>query len=210
MQISQLFSQRSKYLPFLFLLWGGCIFIIYMLWFPLFPLRQPIADNPYVAFGLALWITWVVIATGATILRYFRIGYGSPAERLLFSSGLGFGLLAYLVFGLGIAHFLYSWIAYGLLIILTALSFREIKPILTVFRYYLVERKYRTSTTDVLFGVFGGFLLVYHFLGTLIPPVLFDALVYHLAIPKLYILTHGIEYYPYNFFYFILFLKTTN
>lgn len=194
MQISQLFSQRSKYLPFLFLLWGGCIFIIYMLWFP------SESDNPYPAFGLILWITWVAIAIGSSILRYFKVQYVSQAERLIFSAGLGFGLLAYLVFGLGLAHLLYSWVAYVVFGLLTILSLREIKHLWRLVRYYLVERTYTPSLFDVLFGAFGIFLAVYHFLGTLIPPVLFDALVYHLAIPKLYTLTHGIEYYPHSFF----------
>jgi len=196
MKITQLFSQRHKYLPLFFLLWAGLVSIIYFL---RFPLPQPKADSPYQAFGLALWITFIAITTGATILRRFGITYRSEGERLVFSAGLGFALIAYLVFALGIFRLFYSEVMYGLLVLLTIISYNEIQSTVTAFLYYL-KRAYHPTMIDSFLGAIIMFLLLYHFLGTLVPPVFFDSLVYHLAIPKLYVLNHAIVYYPYNFF----------
>lgn len=192
----QLFSYRHKYLPLFFLLWAGLLAIIYFIQFPL-PRKE--ADNPYLAFGLALWITFIATTTGASILRQFRITYRSEGERLVFSAGLGFALLAYLVLALGIFRLLYSGVMYGMLVLLTVLAYKEIRSTATALLYY-VKRSYQPTMMDVFLGALIMFLLSYHFLGTLVPPVFFDSLVYHLAIPKLYVLHHAIVYYPYNFF----------
>jgi hypothetical protein len=194
--IVQLFLKRHTYLLLFFLFWAGVIAVIYFLWFPL---PQPKADNPYPAFGLMLWITLTGITSGATILRRFGITYRFRGEQLVFSVGLGFAMIAYLVFALGLVHLLYSGVMYGLLVLLTCISYKEIQTTVATFLHYL-KRSYRPAMIDVVLGAIIMFLLLYHFLGTLVPPVFFDALVYHLGMPKLYILNHAIVYCPYNFY----------
>ena len=196
MKIAPLFAQRHKYLPLFFLAWVGSIVLIYFLWFPL---PQPKADSPYPAFALAAWITFTATTTGAAILRRFRLSYRFNGERLLFAAGLGFAVIAYSVFALGLCHLLYAWAAYALLGLLTVFSYREMRPTAATICYYL-KRRYQPTLSDVIFGALLLFLLLYHFLGTLVPPIFFDSLVYHLAMPKLYVLQHGIEYCPYNFY----------
>jgi hypothetical protein len=189
-------SQRSKYLPVVFAIWVGSMVTLYFFWFPL---PQPAAENPYPAFGLSLWIAWIALASGSYLLRLLKLSYGSKCEHLLFSSAIGVAILAYAVFGLGIMHLLYAQVVYGILIALTILSIWQFKALWASVCHY-VQRSYHIAKLDLALCAILSGLLGYHLLGTLIPPLLFDALVYHLAIPKLYILNHSIEYIPYSFF----------
>ncbi len=189
-------TQRSRYLPLFFAMWAGIIVTLYLF---RFPLPQPNAENPYPAVALTIWIIWIALASGSALLRLLTLPTLLRAEHVLFSTAIGFAALAYAIFGLGLAHLLFSSVVYGMLIVLTILSIRECQPLFTNIRHYL-QRPYHITKLDLalgtlLFGLFG-----YHLLGTLIPPLLFDALVYHLAIPKLYLLNHSIEYIPYSFF----------
>lgn len=185
-----------RYRTLLFLLWAGILSVIYFLQFP-FPFGE--ADNPYPALGLLLGICGVALTTGATILRRLCLTYRSQAEHLLFALAIGFGVIAYLVLALGLLHLLYPAVMYAMLGLLLLISYREIRPTIQIFQYYLT-RVYHPATTDIFPGLLLLFLLGYHLLGILLPPVFFDTLVYHLAMPKLYILQHGIEYCPYNFY----------
>jgi len=189
-------SQRSKYLPLISAIWVGAIVTMYLFWFPL---PQPNAENPYPAFALTLWISWIALAGGSFLVRRLKLPYHSQAEHLLFSAAIGFAFLAYAIFGIGLLHVLYARVVYVFLIALTVLSVYEFRPLATSVRLYL-QRSYHIAKLDLALGAILCGLLGYHLLGTLIPPLLFDALVYHLAIPKLYILNHGIEYIPYSFF----------
>lgn len=191
-----LLQHRPRYLPLAFILWGGYLCVLYYIQFP-FPFRE--AENPYLAFGFLGWVTLLAITTGATILRGLRLTYRSPAERLILSAAVGFGGIAYLVFALGLLHLLYPGVMYALLGLLTVISFREIKPTFETLRYYLT-RAYALTASDLFPGALLLFLLGYHGLGTLVPPIFFDTLVYHLAMPKWYILQHGLTYCPYNFY----------
>lgn len=185
-----------KYLPHFFLIWALLLLTIYFFWFPL---PQPNAENPYPAFALSFWTILVIIASGNAILELFRITFRHWMEKFIFSAGLGFVLLAYLTLGLGFAHGLYSKMAYVVLFTFTLVFSKNIVSLLRNFLSHAMQPR-QFSLNEVLWIALILFLLIFHFLGTLVPPIFFDSLVYHLAIPKLYILHHKIFYYPYNFF----------
>ena len=196
MSLLELWAQRQRYLPLVFGGWAAYVGLIYFLQFP-FPL--PKADSPYFAYALLAWISLAAVTFGALLLRPFRLTYRFPAERLIFAAALGFGVIAYATLALGLFHLLYPSVMYGLLVALTVAAVSEMRPLWQTLTAYL-RRAYAPTAADLFLSAILLFLLTYHFLGTMLPPVFFDSLVYHLAMPKLYVLQHAITYCPYNFY----------
>jgi hypothetical protein len=147
---------------------------------------------------LLLGSTLVVVASwGSRTLRWLRVPVESRLERWGLGATLGLGLLGSLVLGLAAIGALYRPVAYAVLILLGVTAWREARSLLQT----LVEgvRQIRLTGTCLLWFYTGAIGLLA--LGlSLLPPTGWDALVYHLQGPRLYLESHRLLALP-RFFY---------
>jgi len=62
----------------------------------------------------ALLVSYVALTLGHFVFRKMNINTGN-GEKLVYSAALGFAILAYLVFFLGLAGLLYNWLFFIIL-----------------------------------------------------------------------------------------------
>jgi hypothetical protein len=118
-------------------------------------------------------------------------------EELLFSTGLGLGLLSLGTLALGMLGLLHRWLFWLLLAVLIATNARRMMVIVRGLSFRSTGGK--PSRLSLLLGTFLGFTLLMALVSTLTPPVEWDALVYHLAGPKAYIAAGRVLWVPDNF-----------
>ena len=147
-------------------------------------------------FVLLLALTLIAFSLGDRVFRYLRTHFSSSLESFVFSTSLGFGILSFLVFVLGFLHLLYRSVSYTLLVVLTVSSIPQIRTLLKKFQD--VKKVKDTSSFMIILG----FILILCICANLIqvfaPPLNYDSLAYHLAIPKLYAGEHRVFYIPHN------------
>ena len=140
---------------------------------------------------------------GRLAFSLFRHGL-EPSQKLFFSLSFGIGFIAWIMFLLaliGLWYRLVAWafIAAGLLCLIV--SFRKSKPL----NYWRPQKKKVLRWISdwgnwpiialllVTFGIVLWILLTH----ALLPPIEWDEISYHLALPKLYIQNHRFIYIPY-------------
>jgi len=143
-----------------------------------------------------LWTALLLLLSygiGAYILRLFKLDL-SRSEDFIFSAGLGFGAIAYMMFFIGISGFLCTRVAYGLILILLIATFANIKRILV----NLPKTKFNFRLSH--FGTIIGLILLAHIIVNLVadmgPPMNGDTLGVYLAIPKIWAQQHRITGIP--------------
>ena len=141
----------------------------------------------------ALWIVFAALGVGLWLLARLKIQTNDLA-LFLYGTGSGLGALGLLVFLLGLAGWLYAAALYGLLIALTLLTG------LKTLRFLCRVRPSLPSPL-ILVGL-SAFLFI-TLLQTLLPPLSWDALFYHLSGPKTWLalgqIGPGIDVPHYNF-----------
>jgi hypothetical protein len=143
-------------------------------------------------------VTVAAFGIGRTILRLLGAACETPAEEIAFSVGLGYGAIAYAVFGLGLAGGLYPWALAGLLTLPALAAVREGSSAHRAMRGTLDQA---WSGNRPLAVVLGGLLLISaaaNLLAALAPPTGGDALTYHLAVPKIWLEEHRITALPWR------------
>ena len=172
------------------------------------PLASPTISGGLVEVGMALLnllinavllaLTLIVAAAwGSRILRWLGAGSLSGLERWTLGTVLGLGLLGIVVFLLALVGALYRWVGYVLLLALGITALAEIRAFcawsLTVFRSM---RRARIPWLWLFTGLIGVLTLG----RALLPPTGWDALVYHLQGPRLYLEAHRLVAVPENFY----------
>ncbi len=139
---------------------------------------------------LTLVLSAAALGAGATILRLFHILPDlSPAERCTWSFGLGFGVLGWLIFPLGIAMLWTPKIMWS--VVVTAMS--GLWFLRSAFTGLRAQRPSRTVL--VLLGAL--LLLAFgDFLEAVAPPADADSMAYHFFLPKLFLQGQGIHFIP--------------
>ncbi len=144
--------------------------------------------------GTAVWVAWVATGIGLLFLRWLKIKVDSVLEMGMYAAGLGLGALGLLVLGLGLAGLLFTWVLYGLLIVLTGLTLRP------MWRFVL---QIRPSKAPLWMLVYLAIALGLALFLALLPPSSWDALSYHLVGPKMYLaageIYAGIDNPPLNY-----------
>ncbi len=144
------------------------------------------------------WLLAVSAGLGDRVLKAAVPGLKtSKLEWLLLAVSLGLGVLALLTLALGILRWLYTGIAYAALIGLTVLVWpRSLRSIWPAFWDRLLNAAQAWYTADLRLqaAVVGSAALC---LGTgfawaLAPSLHYDALLYHMSIPALYVQQHGV------------------
>ena len=139
---------------------------------------------------LAAGVTWLAAAVGQRGLRLLGLSVADPLERWVFSLGLGFGVTAYAVLGLGLTGVLHPAVLAGVLAVLTYLVRHEVilaGRAATAFVGSLLalrrEIRQRAGIISLLVPLVE-LLLAAVLLLALAPPTGYDALMYHLQGPK--------------------------
>jgi len=180
--------QRHK-TPLLTLLSVLWIFTVYLLFYRT---QKPFTLETFLAFAdsllniaLALFILLLSTALGQRLLR--GLSFTSPGEGLVFAAGMGLGILSLITLGLGLLGLLYPWLFYALSLGLALLLLPQILSLLK-----RATRLRLPSRPPLFIGLYLVATLSLSLLLAFAPPISFDALLYHLVGPKLYIKEHRI------------------
>lgn len=144
-------------------------------------------------------ISFIAIGLGRLILSKTSIKFMSFGECVIFSIGLGFGVLSYSVFVLGAFQLLYPAVVYllmGVLALLSVLGWIRAGHL----SHRTPDFKKAPSLWDKVTTIVLIVCLLFGFLLVLTPAVGKDALIYHLAAPKLFLKHHGLYFVPGNIF----------
>jgi hypothetical protein len=153
----------------------------------------PDGTTASVAWLLAL--LFAAVGAGRVLLRLARFDCAHLEEELLLSLGLGLGALSLGTFLLGLAgklHLLHDRRILGCAAAAAGAAHWFAAP----FRPALLSGR-QTGATKVIVSLIAA-LAALNFLGALGPEVLFDSLVYHLGLPKLYLLNGKLGPTPHN------------
>ncbi|MBI2915462.1 MAG: hypothetical protein HYY07_01230 [Elusimicrobia bacterium] len=195
--------------------WAGCLWAYWVLYkylqlYPissqvfgsLLPIQTYFPDLFALAWylkGIVLWfsMTATSFTIGWCVLRWVRVNWQSSLEKALFSTILGEGFLALLTLGLAFLHLL-SPIVLGSVCFLGALLF-----FFLLFKFSEVRSLIQESCRQAFSFIFGKesplilriFLWAYlgmSFMMAFVPDLFYDALVYHLGAPNLYLQERGL------------------
>lgn len=146
-------------------------------------------------------ITLIAIGLGRLILCRADIKFFSIGEHVVFSLGLGFGILSYSVLVLGALQLLYPAAVYlivGLYALLSLAGWLSLRCPVEIESKSIFETRlsfwHRCIGAILIACLLLGFVLV------LTPAIGKDTLTYHLAVPKLFLKHHGIYFIPGNIF----------
>ena len=145
-------------------------------------------------------LTATATGTGLRILRALRVAEAlSAGERLVFGMGLGYGVLALLMLGMGLVGLIYLPVGLGVLALLVALAagpvageLRRADPVLRLCHIVGQVRYPPTLFLTVVLAVTVGAALT----RALVPVATQDDLMYHLALPRRYIEHHAVLFFP--------------
>jgi len=132
--------------------------------------------------------------------------FGAPAgpievlEEGIFSISMGLGIIAVLILILGVSGVLTFWAVLVLFMLLFLAGFRAIKTYATTCASVAgpLIRLLRRSPFFLVFLPLVIITLIWLALMSRIPPVFYDALVYHLGVPNQYIIRGAIFRMPYS------------
>jgi hypothetical protein len=144
-------------------------------------------------------ISFIAVGLGRLILSKTSIKFMSFGECVIFSIGLGFGVLSYSVFVLGAFQSLYPAVVYllmGVLALLSVLGWVRAGHL----SHRTPDFKKAPSLWDKVATIVLVVCLLFGFLLVLTPAIGKDALIYHLAVPKLFLKHHGLYFVPGNIF----------
>lgn len=160
------------------------------------------------------WIAGIMFISaglGSLAISRIRTIFIDSIESIIFSTAVGYAIIGYGVFILGLCQLLYPSIIYSFTIICTILAIpgwylltksKFIFP--SVTKNHLAEYDKRNGLTVITIDRLSCLLLAACLtacmLLALTPEIGKDALVYHLGVPKLYLQFHGIHFIPGNIF----------
>jgi hypothetical protein len=158
---------------------------------------------------LAFTLLVVGIMTGRLLLRLIgieRIGDLSAdrweiVQRLVLALGLGWGLLMYLTLLLGAVGGLYTAAVWGVLILLFLICMRDLPSLYADLKIIAArsESERPAPLARLAAVVLGGMLLLLAVIAVA-PGITHDAMVYHLNVPRQYVLAHRIIPIPFDLF----------
>jgi hypothetical protein len=148
--------------------------------------------------SLLLWllILWACTGTGAALLRRLRAPTEGLAEEIPFAAGLGLGLLSLLMLAAGLLRQLHLAAGIALVVLMGVLGWRQAVRLLREAVALLPRIRVDAAGAGLLVFFLGAGVV--SVLGALAPVTGndYDALVYHLTIPKLYLRQGGIHSLP--------------
>lgn len=182
-----------KYLIFpIFILWSLLFIILFQFSFPL-----------YIVEVLPEIILFTIISLscfgiGSILLRFLKLEAG-VMERIVFQSSIGLILIAIFTTISGFAGFLKSWAFLSFLSIIFLLSTPSLISLGRELKEKLKNFKISINIEFVSFILITLILFSYS-LFILAPPIFYDSLEFHIAVPNYYIMEGKIKYMEGNVF----------
>ena len=149
---------------------------------------------------VALWITALAVLVGYRILAALRLSLSDPVLILAVGFPLGFSALAVLTLLLALAKQLTSTNVWLLIIVLSALEVSDVVAVAQTVRQWWDSREssqFVLESRMLILLTAAAFAL--NFTWNVAPEVQFDALNYHLPVPRMYLEAHGLIDLPYFF-----------
>ncbi len=173
------------------------------------PIVMVLGRAPLAGLAAAL-IGCAAFAIGDFALDKLRMLPANAAERLVFSSGVGFGLLIYVLFWLGLAGLYLPWVAWILAVAPCLLFGGRLIALARCVRRLHHEWGANAELRHGLAGIVVAFTLALTFVGTVMaiaPSTAFDPLKMHLAEALYFVQQHALRpmpmlqdsYYPQSF-----------
>jgi hypothetical protein len=154
---------------------------------------------------IALFV-WIAGSIGQVVLHRFAVLRLRPLERFVFSASVGLGIAAYGVLGLGLCGLLAFWPVAIWWLVLAVVGLQGMKTQLADIKSWLDRRSVPTSSATpkargilaiacvFLLSLLGAISVVAAFQPP--GPLAWDALAYHLADPKVFVLQHRLQVLP--------------
>jgi hypothetical protein len=153
---------------------------------------------------LIIALNLIAILTGYRILRWLRVGFDSNIGKIVFSVSIGWAVYSMGVFYLGIFHVLFKWVIYGFIGSLGILSIFEARNFLDDWkRLNAIGKKggrTRVSKADWVFLPIISVFLFIPFITSFSPVSSSDAIMYHMALPKVYLMKHALVHMQGNWY----------
>ena len=189
---------------------GGVLLWLMMVLLTYYAVHKPLTSTQAAVLidliiNLTLLVSTLVVAAswGNRIGRWLGVACEPDLEQWSLATTLGLGLLGTLILGLAVIGGLYRWVGYVLLL---ALGLGAVPDIRALWRW-LASQVRSFSLKGISAPSRGSWLLIFTgvigllSLGqALLPPTAWDALVYHLQGPRLYVESHRLLAVPENFY----------
>jgi len=144
--------------------------------------------------GVSAW------GLGSALLSPLKLADDSPHEAPVFELGAGLGGLALIVFVVAATGLLYRPVVIAILGGCVSLLARRLKAGAFSPRAPRTAAVPRLSRAEVLLAALPVAAGLVTLAGALAPPEFYDALIYHLAVPDLYVRHHGMVPVPGNYY----------
>ncbi|MGR3309544.1 MAG: ArnT family glycosyltransferase [Candidatus Brocadiales bacterium] len=162
-------------------------------WVPVFLSRLP-----YVFYALIL--NFIALLIGNRILRWLKVDFDSNINKIIFSVPLGWCIYSIGIFYLGISGLLYKEAVYCFLTLLGVLSILEVERFFREWKALTATSRFKIDKNDLVFLPVIIIFFTVQLVTAFSPVWSIDGLVYHMALPKLYVKHHAIVHVP-GFFY---------
>ncbi|OGS22836.1 MAG: hypothetical protein A2252_06160 [Elusimicrobia bacterium RIFOXYA2_FULL_39_19] len=166
--------------------------------------NYPFTDLFFKTYCIAQILVLFVLACGLgmKILQLLKADTAVDyPEKIAVSAGLGLGTYSLLFLGLGLFKVLYPSVIIGTILFLGVLTYDDVVSIVKYLSASLVKLLSSTVTYKNAFIALP--FVIFLLLGLLVcfaPPTYYDSLVYHLALPDLYLKNHAITKIAFNLF----------
>lgn len=182
---------------------GTLIWIVFVL-VGYYVIHKPFTIEPVVRIGQALLqtlaVAWIITLAGGMGRQLDELIFPDQRSTTTQQAGLGLGVLSLLYLLVGTTAGVGIWQSLGMLLVLSGLFFNHSllwgKCFIKKIAGSLSKEPYEAGIISMFF-----LLLLFGWLQAVNPPLKFDALVYHLSLPKTYILHQKVIYDQTNVFW---------
>lgn len=167
------------------------------------PFTPALALSLGTAFGRLAAVVLLAALAGGLGQRLFPAATAGPISPLLIlalQAALGLGLIALAVLAAGLLGGFKTWVGWAALLILLLWLRRNVAAWLGLWRS-LAQTWRQAGRLGKFLAVCIALILCFTLLSALAPPLRFDALTYHLVLPRLYLQAGRFFYVPQNIFW---------
>ncbi len=149
-------------------------------------------------------IVLAAFCAGEKLWRRLRLHFNTCLETFVFSTAAGLGIISYSVLILGSVRLLYRTPCYLLLAGIIAASIPRIRSFLRELRDERQEQAEKSALQRIDSPFITALKVIFiisiclYLVQVFSPPLNYDSLAYHLAIPKIYAEQHHVSYIPHN------------
>ncbi len=162
------------------------------------PTRLILVDHLFACglLGVLLLLAW---GSGERLLTWWSLTFAVPGERAVFAIALGLIVLSYLTFAVAAVGVLYANVAVFLGCVVAVWVRAELGRLFAGCHTYIGTVRKNLTTLDVIPRMTlaaAGLCLLLVILVALLPPFMYDALMYHLDVPRIFVREHRFVVLP--------------